>query len=84
MSILLAHAGNKGELFLSCHSFRSSRFREWLYHLLIVKPVYGNSVAIISEALGHDSEKTTRIYLASMEEEKLDAANASILAFLNR
>ncbi len=42
----------------------------------------GIPVAIISEALGHGSEKTTRIYLASMEEEKLDAANASILAFL--
>ena len=42
----------------------------------------GIPVAIISEALGHDSEKTTRIYLASMEEEKLDAANASLLAFL--
>lgn len=42
----------------------------------------GIPVAVISEALGHDSEKTTRIYLASMEEEKLDAANASILEFL--
>jgi len=42
----------------------------------------GIPVAIISEALGHSSEKTTRIYLASMEEEKLDAANASILEFL--
>ena len=44
----------------------------------------GIPVSIISEALGHDSEKTTRIYLASMEEEKLDAANASLLAFLMR
>lgn len=34
---------------------------------------------LISEALGHDSEKTTRIYLASLETTEIDEANRNIL-----
>lgn len=36
-------------------------------------------IAIISEGMGHTSEATTRIYLASLDNTKLDKANAKIL-----
>lgn len=36
-------------------------------------------IGIISEALGHDSEKTTRIYLASLDSSAIDKANSQIL-----
>ena len=36
-------------------------------------------ISIISEALGHDSEKTTQIYLLSIQTNEVDKANASIL-----
>ena len=36
-------------------------------------------IAIISEALGHDSETTTRIYLASLDTSVVDKANSLIL-----
>lgn len=36
-------------------------------------------VAIISQALGHTSEKTTRHYLAALDQSMLDAANAVII-----
>jgi len=39
----------------------------------------GQSVAIISEALGHDSESTTQIYLDSFENDVLDEAAKAIL-----
>lgn len=37
------------------------------------------SVGIISEAMGHDSENTTQIYLASIQTDKIDDANRDIL-----
>lgn len=36
-------------------------------------------VSVISEGMGHDSEQTTRIYLASLENKVVDAANRAIL-----
>lgn len=36
-------------------------------------------LAIISEAMGHDSEKTTRIYLASLDTSAVDKANRQII-----
>lgn len=39
-------------------------------------------VATISEAMGHDSEKTTRIYLASLDNSIVDKANKLILRLL--
>ena len=39
-------------------------------------------MAVISEALGHDSEKTTRIYLASLSNSKIDRANKKIIKLL--
>ena len=36
-------------------------------------------VSIISEAMGHDSERTTRIYLASVSNRKVDKANSMIM-----
>lgn len=39
----------------------------------------GISVQIISEGMGHENEKTTRIYLASMDQSVIDNANAHII-----
>lgn len=39
----------------------------------------GQSVAIISEAMGHDSESTTQIYLDSFENDVLDEASKALL-----
>ena len=39
----------------------------------------GVSISLISESLGHDSEKTTRIYLDSFENVILDEASKSLL-----
>jgi integrase len=39
----------------------------------------GVSTAIISESMGHESEKTTQIYLDSFESKILDEANKAIL-----
>lgn len=36
-------------------------------------------IATISEAMGHDSEKTTRIYLASLDTSAIDKANSIVL-----
>ena len=35
-------------------------------------------LSIISQALGHTSEKTTRFYLASLEQSELNRANARV------
>lgn len=37
------------------------------------------ALSVISEALGHDSEQTTRIYLASLDTSVIDKANSLIL-----
>ncbi|MCB6980484.1 tyrosine-type recombinase/integrase [Bacteroides uniformis] len=39
-------------------------------------------ISVISEGMGHDSETTTRIYLASLENEAIDKANSMILKSL--
>lgn len=39
-------------------------------------------IATISEAMGHDSEATTRIYLASLDTSVVDKANCIILKSL--
>ncbi len=39
-------------------------------------------ISVISEAMGHDSETTTRIYLASLDNSAVDKANLSILKLL--
>ena len=36
-------------------------------------------LSIISEGMGHDSDATTRIYLASIEASRIDETNSSIL-----
>ena len=42
----------------------------------------GILLSIISEGMGHDSEKTTQIYLASLKTEVIDKANRKILKLL--
>lgn len=39
-------------------------------------------VSVISEAMGHDSESTTRIYLASLDTSSVDKANSIVLSAL--
>lgn len=39
-------------------------------------------IATISKAMGHDSEKTTRIYLDSLDTSIVDKANSTILNLL--
>lgn len=39
-------------------------------------------LSVISEGLGHDSERTTAIYLASLDQQQIDAANRSIIRLL--
>ena len=39
-------------------------------------------LSVISDGLGHDSETTTRIYLASLDTEAVDQANSMILKSL--
>lgn len=41
-------------------------------------------IAVISDGMGHSSEKTTQIYLASIDEEVIDSANAEIVASLDK
>lgn len=40
-------------------------------------------LAVISHGMGHQSEKTTQIYLASIDEDVLNRANAELVASLN-
>lgn len=42
----------------------------------------GIPLSVISEGMGHDSEKTTQIYLASLKTEVIDKANRKILKLL--
>lgn len=42
----------------------------------------GIPLSVISEGMGHDSEKTTRIYLASLKTDVVDKANRKILELL--
>ena len=42
----------------------------------------GIPLSVISEGMGHDSEKTTQIYLASLKTEVIDRANRKILRLL--
>ena len=39
-------------------------------------------LSVISEGMGHDSENTTRIYLASLDNSMIDKANELILGKL--
>lgn len=41
-------------------------------------------VSVISRGMGHDSESTTQIYLASLDRSKIDIANNSIIALLEK
>ncbi|MCD8043191.1 MAG: site-specific integrase [Tannerellaceae bacterium] len=41
----------------------------------------GISIQVISEGMGHENEKTTKIYLASINQSVIDEANSQIIAF---
>ena len=36
-------------------------------------------ISVISEGMGHNSERTTQIYLASIDKSQIDNANVSII-----
>lgn len=40
-------------------------------------------ISVISEGMGHDSEKTTRIYLASLDTSSVDSANEKLINLLS-
>lgn len=40
-------------------------------------------ISVISEGMGHDSEKTTRIYLASLDTSSVDNANEKLISLLS-
>lgn len=42
----------------------------------------GVPLSVISEGMGHDSESTTRIYLASLDVSVIDSANSLIISLL--
>ena len=39
-------------------------------------------ISVISEGMGHDSEKTTRIYLANLDTSAVDTANSKLISLL--
>ena len=41
-------------------------------------------LSIICEGMGHDSEKTTRIYLAALDNAMVDKANCDIIGLLDK
>lgn len=43
---------------------------------------HGISVPVITEALGHESEQTTRIYLSSLRASEIDKANSKIISLI--
>ena len=42
----------------------------------------GVPISVISEGMGHDSESTTKIYLARLDSDVVDDANALIIGSL--
>lgn len=40
------------------------------------------AMTVISEAMGHDSERTTRIYLASLDSNAIDSANSDMIRLI--
>lgn len=45
---------------------------------------HNTPLSVISTGMGHTSERTTRIYLAALDESVIDRANSNILASLNK
>ena len=41
-------------------------------------------VSVISDSLGHDSEKTTQIYLKSIDEDIIDRTNDMLMAAIEK
>lgn len=41
-------------------------------------------ISIISDALGHDSESTTQIYISSLDNQRIDNANRKILRMFKK
>jgi hypothetical protein len=40
-------------------------------------------ISVISAALGHTTEQTTRIYLSAIDNSKIDEANSRIISILD-
>lgn len=65
----------KKPLQLTSYVFRHTWATEALRHYV--------HISIISQALGHTSEKTTRCYLAQLEQSELNKANAVVTEFID-
>ena len=72
LKLIAAKAGTPLPLTLYCarHSWASAA------------KTLGIPIVVISEAMGHDSESTTQIYLASLENSAIDNANSIIISSL--
>lgn len=70
---LALRIGIKGKLtmYVARHSWASIAY------------VKGVPISVISKGMGHESEKTTRIYLAELDKSVVDRANATVLKALN-
>lgn len=42
----------------------------------------GIPIQVISEGMGHENEKTTRIYLASLDQNLIDQANSQVISLI--
>ena len=62
-----AKISEKITTYVARHSFATNLKKKWHCNIFI------------SEAMGHDSEKTTKIYLESFENKVLDEANKALL-----
>lgn len=82
----LASRGKKDVPFKKMNPLLMADFQEWLHvqgcqRNTSATTAHRNNVSlpIISQALGHDSEKTTAIYLKSFETDTINAANHTLL-----
>lgn len=65
----------------------ASNYERWsLYHArhswVSLARANGIPLSVISEAMGHDNEKTTQIYLASLEGSVVDRANELVISLV--
>ena len=67
MILIISIFSNKSTYYKARHGWASAA-----HSLNVATP-------FISQALGHDSEKTTRIYLSSLDNEVIDEANLAVI-----
>lgn len=96
-SIIRDPSGNERRQYLSAMSFINRHLKEIGRSMGLDRPLTmycarhswasiargeGVPISVISEGMGHESERTTQIYLASLETDAIDSANRKILQLL--